>query len=70
MKKFVCGICGYVHEGDAPPQSCPACKAPASKFTNRTASLLRIGAIGFAAIVGVAVFLKVSGSRSKEQEDS
>jgi len=25
-------VCGYVHEGDAPPEKCPICKAPASKF--------------------------------------
>jgi len=35
MKKFVCTICGYVHEGDAPPQVCPQCKAPADKFTEQ-----------------------------------
>ncbi len=32
MKKFVCTICGYVHEGDEAPEKCPQCKAPASKF--------------------------------------
>ena len=32
MKKFVCSVCGYVHEGDAAPEQCPQCKAPASKF--------------------------------------
>lgn len=32
MAKWVCSICGYVHEGDTPPESCPQCKAPASKF--------------------------------------
>ena len=32
MKKFVCSICGYVHEGDAAPEKCPLCKAPAEKF--------------------------------------
>ena len=32
MKKFVCSVCGYVHEGDTPPEVCPICKAPASKF--------------------------------------
>jgi len=32
MKKFVCTICGYVHEGDAAPARCPQCNAPASKF--------------------------------------
>ena len=32
MKKFICVVCGYVHEGDTPPEVCPICKAPASKF--------------------------------------
>ena len=32
MKKYVCSICGYVHEGNEPPEKCPQCKAPASKF--------------------------------------
>lgn len=32
MSKFVCGICGYVHEGTAAPEFCPVCKAPAAKF--------------------------------------
>ena len=32
MKKWVCSVCGYVHEGDAPPEKCPICKAPAEKF--------------------------------------
>ena len=33
MKKFVCNICGYTHEGESAPDFCPQCKAPASKFT-------------------------------------
>lgn len=33
MKKFVCQVCGYVYEGEAAPEACPQCKAPASKFT-------------------------------------
>ncbi len=32
MKKFVCSVCGYTHEGDAAPERCPLCKVPASKF--------------------------------------
>ena len=32
MKKWKCIICGYIHEGEEPPESCPICKAPASKF--------------------------------------
>ena len=30
--KYVCSVCGYVHEGDTPPAECPQCHAPASKF--------------------------------------
>lgn len=32
MKKFVCTVCGYIHEGDAPPEQCPVCKVGADKF--------------------------------------
>ena len=32
MAKYVCSVCGYVHEGDEPPEACPVCKAPAEKF--------------------------------------
>ena len=35
MKKFVCNVCGYVHEGESAPEACPQCKAPASKFTEQ-----------------------------------
>ena len=35
MKKFVCTVCGYVHEGDSAPEFCPVCKAPASKFVEQ-----------------------------------
>ena len=33
MKKWVCPVCGYVHEGDTPPEKCPLCKVPGEKFT-------------------------------------
>jgi len=39
MKKFVCTICGYVHEGNEAPDQCPICKAPASKFTEQAGEL-------------------------------
>ena len=32
MAKWKCSICGYEHEGDTPPENCPVCKQPASKF--------------------------------------
>ena len=33
MKKFVCGVCGYVFEGNDAPEKCPQCGAPKEKFT-------------------------------------
>ena len=32
-KKFICAVCGYIHEGTEAPEKCPICKAPASKFS-------------------------------------
>ena len=32
MKKWVCTVCGYVYEGENPPEACPVCKVPGSKF--------------------------------------
>ncbi|NBI08859.1 NADH peroxidase [Colidextribacter sp. OB.20] len=50
MKKFVCSVCGYVHEGDAAPAECPICHAPADKFVEQG------GEMSWAAehVVGVA----------------
>ncbi len=31
-KKFICTVCGYIHEGDEAPEKCPLCNAPKSKF--------------------------------------
>ena len=30
--KWVCTVCGYVHEGDQPPAECPVCHVGADKF--------------------------------------
>lgn len=32
MKRFECTICGYIHEGDEPPEMCPVCEVPKDKF--------------------------------------
>ena len=50
MAKFVCSVCGYVHEGDSAPEKCPQCGAPASKFNKQE------GDMSWAAehVVGVA----------------
>lgn len=31
-KKWVCPVCGYVHEGETAPERCPQCNVPGSKF--------------------------------------
>ena len=32
QKRWICTVCGYVHTGDEPPESCPVCGQPAEKF--------------------------------------
>jgi len=36
MKKFVCSVCGYVHEGAHAPDVCPICKVGPEKFIEQT----------------------------------
>ena len=50
MAKWVCSICGYVHEGDSAPEQGPVCKAPAEKFIKQE------GEMSWAAehVIGVA----------------
>jgi rubrerythrin len=32
MKKWQCTVCGYVHQGDEPPDPCPVCGSPKEMF--------------------------------------
>ena len=32
MKKWRCTVCGYIHQGEEPPEICPVCGADRSKF--------------------------------------
>ena len=41
MKKFVCSICGYVHEGETAPAACPICGAPADKFVEQKEEIVQ-----------------------------
>ena len=36
MTKWVCSVCGYVHEGDAAPEKCPVCGVGAEKFVEQS----------------------------------
>lgn len=51
MAKYVCKVCGYVHEGDSAPAFCPVCKAPASAFVEQ-----KEAAVGYVTehVVGIA----------------
>ena len=51
MAKWVCSVCGYVHEGDSAPERCPQCKVPADKFTKQESDKLSWAAEH---VVGVA----------------
>ena len=37
-KKWVCGVCGYEHTGDNPPENCPVCGQPKSVFKEKVES--------------------------------
>ena len=39
MKKWICTVCGYVWEGETPPEQCPQCKVPGSKFQEQGGEL-------------------------------
>ncbi len=34
MKSWICTVCGHVHKGDEPPDSCPVCKARKADFVD------------------------------------
>ncbi len=36
MRKWKCTVCGYIHNGDEPPDKCPVCDAPKEKFIEVT----------------------------------
>ncbi|MBQ9340746.1 MAG: NADH peroxidase [Lachnospiraceae bacterium] len=37
--KYICSVCGYVHEGDEAPAECPICHAPADKFNKQDGNM-------------------------------
>ena len=37
--KYVCSVCGYVHEGPEAPETCPQCGAPAEKFVQQSGDM-------------------------------
>ncbi len=39
MKKYVCTVCGYIYEGETPPEKCPICNVGSDKFEEMKGSL-------------------------------
>ncbi len=56
MKKYVCPVCGYVYEGENPPEKCPQCGCPGEKFTE-----MKEDALNFACehVIGVGAKDKI-----------
>ncbi|MBQ8270088.1 MAG: NADH peroxidase [Bacteroidaceae bacterium] len=52
MKKYICSVCGYIHEGESAPERCPMCKVPSERFNE----LVENGKLEFVQehVVGVA----------------
>jgi len=50
MKKFVCTVCGYIHEGEVAPERCPVCGVGSDKFIEQGGEL----AFADEHIIGVA----------------
>jgi len=40
MKKWVCTVCGYIHEGETPPDKCPTCGVGPEKFEEQSSDAL------------------------------
>ena len=39
MKKFICTVCGYVHEGETAPEKCPVCGVGPEKFNEQSGEM-------------------------------
>lgn len=57
MKKFVCTVCGYIHEGEKAPEECPVCHQPGEKFREETSQDDNVSTVDLAT------------GETKEQED-
>ena len=78
-KKFKCTVCGYVHEGDSAPATCPVCGAPASKFEqekpqgakmNKNSNLYIIAYASIMVILVAAVLTYASLSLAGRQNEN
>jgi len=55
VRRWRCLVCGYIHDGNEPPESCPVCAAPKNQFVEIDADGKKIGEAGGAMTVGSGV---------------
>ena len=51
MKKWICKVCGYTHEGEEAPMICPQCGATRVRFYRKVDSSTRGCAMSIIAIL-------------------
>ncbi len=62
---FRCKVCGWIHEGETPPDSCPSCGSPADRFRPMTGQEVGLAAGDLSAygIVGQGYDMDVEDGR-------
>jgi glutamate synthase domain-containing protein 2 len=68
-KRWVCMVCGYIHEGDAPPEECPVCGAPAEEFELEPNSAAPTGSQTAAGVQDASVPQDASRSKTEDLAD-
>ncbi len=76
MKKWKCTVCGYIHEGEEPPENCPRCGSPKEVFVpydeSRGTGIHYAGGDTITDVLvvgsGAAAFAAAVTARSKESE--
>lgn len=79
MKKWRCTVCGYIHEGNEPPEKCPRCGSPKEVFVpyeadpeDKSASVHYVNGDTITDVVvvgsGAAAFAAAVTARSKGSE--
>jgi len=51
VRRWRCLVCGYIHSGNEPPETCPVCAAPKSQFVEIDADGKKIGEAGGGVVV-------------------
>jgi rubredoxin/uncharacterized membrane protein len=67
MKKWKCGICGFIHEGQEPPKECPVCKAKEENFSEMKSKAVENGEAAAAGVKPESASFAVAASPAKSK---